>query len=345
MLLGAYEERPDLHLRLLHSRSSSCSARSNHFVTVGHPRTSTWRESSFRDLPLLGDGLLTVDDDYHDRARAIMMPAFHREQIVAASMTTEADLAISPLALGQTSRHLRLDAQPGDGSCWRCSRAGRALRARARLYGIDFQLPLLRGPGSPWRRMTASRKVLDEIVFGEISRRRANPDSHGQDLVGARGEGGEAFSDREIRDQVMTLMFAGHDTSTSTLTFMLHELARHPEALAKLHEEQERVLGATEVPSVDQLERDPTTRHGARRGAAPLPARLDRPRVRVWRLHRAQGRLRQLLLMGQPPHPRGFPDPEAFVPERFTRERRPRAYVPFGGGSRSASASASARPR
>ena len=48
----------------------------------------------------------------------------------------------------------------------------------------------------------------------------------------------------------------GHDTSSSTLTFMLHELARHPGALAKLHEEQERVLGAAGVPSVDQLERE-----------------------------------------------------------------------------------------
>ncbi len=126
-------------------------------------------------------------------------------------------------------------------------------------YGIDFQWRLARGPGSPWRKMTSSRRVLDEIVFGEISRRRAKPDSDRQDilslLVGARGEGGEAFSDREIRDQVMTLMFAGHDTSTSTLTFMLHELSRHPEALARLHEEQDRVLGGA-TPTVDQLERE-----------------------------------------------------------------------------------------
>ena len=204
-------------------------------------------------------------------------------------------------------------------------------------YGIDFQLRLLRGPGSPWRKMTSSRAVLDEIVFGEIARRRADPDSDRQDilslLVGARGEGGEAFSDREIRDQVMTLMFAGHDTSTSTVTFMLHELARHPEALAQpargagpgagRGDADASTSWKSEMPYLDMV---------ARRGAAPLPAGLDRPaprrpRVRVRRLHRAQGRLRQLLLLGQPPHPRGLPRP---------RGLRPRALHPRAQGGAAA---------
>ena len=76
----------------------------NHFVTVGHPENFHWRESSFGDLiPLLGDGLLTIDDDYHDRARAIMMPAFHREQVAAsvAAMATEAEPAIATLPPGE----------------------------------------------------------------------------------------------------------------------------------------------------------------------------------------------------------------------------------------------------
>ena len=54
----------------------------NNYITVSHPENFHWRESSFGDLiPLLGDGLLTIDGAYHDRARRIMMPAFHREQI------------------------------------------------------------------------------------------------------------------------------------------------------------------------------------------------------------------------------------------------------------------------
>ena len=59
----------------------------------------------------------------------------------------------------------------------------------------------------------------------------------------ARDEEGGSYSDRELRDQLMTLLFAGHDTTTSTVTFLFYELARHPAALARVLEENERVLG------------------------------------------------------------------------------------------------------
>src|SRR3954447_17634139 len=106
LLLGAYEEHgPIFSMRLLHSRVVfMLGPEANHFVTVGHPENFHWRESSFGDLiPLLGDGLLTIDDDYHDRARAIMMPAFHREQIAAAvaAMGTEAEAAIAGLPVDE----------------------------------------------------------------------------------------------------------------------------------------------------------------------------------------------------------------------------------------------------
>jgi cytochrome P450 len=364
LLLGAYEEfGPIFTLRLLHSPVVfMLGPEANHFVTVAHPENFHWRESSFGDLiPLLGDGLLTIDEDYHDRARAIMMPAFHREQIEAATaaMTIEADQAIAALPVGEVAdvyewmRNLAmriamrallgLDPDEAGKGATAAFHFERALG----YYGIDFHLRLLRGPGAPWRKMTASRAILDEIVFGEIVRRRANPDSERRDvlslLVGARGDGGEAFTDREIRDQVMTLMFAGHDTSTSTLTFMLHELARHPEVTQRLREEQDRVLGGA-TPTAAQLEREmpyldmvldevlrlyPPAWIGPRRAVrefefggytVPKGAYVN---YCSWASHRI---------------PEVFPEPEAFIPERFTRERKaalPRgAYVPFGGGSR-----------
>jgi retinoid hydroxylase len=364
LLLAAYEEfGPIFTLRLLHSPVVfMLGPEANHFVTVGHPENFHWRESSFGDLiPLLGDGLLTVDEDYHDRARAIMMPAFHREQVEAAAeaMTIEADRAIDALPVGEVidvyewMRNLAmriamralLGLDPDEAG--KGAAAAEHFERALSYYGIDFHLRLLRGPGSPWGKMVRSREVLDEIVFGEITRRRAHPDSERRDilslLVGARGEGGEEFSDREIRDQVMTLMFAGHDTSTSTLTFMLHELARHPEVTRRLHEEQDRVLGDAR-PTAAQLEREmpylemvldevlrlyPPAWIGPRRATAefefggctvPKGAYVN---YCSWASHRL---------------PEVFPEPEAFIPERFTRERKaalPRgAYVPFGGGSR-----------
>ncbi|HEV7615767.1 MAG TPA: cytochrome P450 [Solirubrobacterales bacterium] len=364
LLLEAYEKHgPIFSMRLLHIRSIfMLGPEANHFVTVGHPENFHWRESSFGDLiPLLGDGLLTVDEDYHDRARAIMLPAFHREQIAAMvdAMAAEAAGAIDALPRGgvvdvydwmrnlamRIAMRALLGLDPDEAG--KGAAAAAAFERALHYYGIDFGLRLLRGPGSPWRKLLAARRDLDEIVFAEIAARRANPTGDRRDilslLIGARGEAGEAFTDREIRDQLMTLMFAGHDTSTSTVTFMLHELARHPDVVARLQEEQDRVLGGA-VPTADQLERElpyldmvldevlrlyPPAWIGPRRavkefefGGYTVP-RGAYVNYCSWASHRL---------------PEVFPDPEAFIPERFTRERKaalPRgAYVPFGGGSR-----------
>jgi cytochrome P450 len=364
LLLGGYEDHgPIFSMRMLHIRSIwMLGPEANHYVTVGHPENFHWRESSFGDLiPLLGDGLLTVDDDYHDRARAIMLPAFHREQVEAstAAMVTETEAAIAALAPDtvvdvyawmralamRIAMRALLGLDPDDGG--QGAVAAHHFEAALGFFGIDFALRLVRGPGSPWRRLMASRAVLDRIVYEEIGRRRAAPDSDREDilslLVAARGENGEAFTDREIRDQVMTLMFAGHDTSTSTVTFALYELAHHPDVVERLCAEQDRVLGG-DHPTIDQMERElpyldmvvdevlrlyPPAWIGPRRAVrdfewggyqVPKGAYVN---YCSWASHRL---------------PEVFPEPEAFVPERFTRERKaalPRgAYVPFGGGRR-----------
>jgi cytochrome P450 len=364
LLLEAYEEfGPIFSMRLLHSRVVfMLGPEANHFVTVGQPENFHWRESSFGDLiPLLGDGLLTVDDAFHDRARAIMMPAFHREQVAIATevMSAEAESAIAALPVGgvvdvydwmrnlamRIAMRALLGLDPDEAG--KGAAAAEHFERALGFYGIDFALRLLRGPGSPWRKMNASREVLDEIVFAEIARRRAQPAPGRRDilslLVNVRGEDGDAFSDREIRDQVVTLMFAGHDTSTSTVTFMLHELARHPDILAGLCAEQDEVLGGA-PPTIDQLEREmpyldmvldevlrlyPPAWIGPRRAVRDFEfGGYSVPRGAFvnycsWASHRI---------------PEVFPEPEAFIPERFTRERKaalPRgAYVPFGGGQR-----------
>ena len=162
-------------------------------------------------------------------------------------------------------------------------------------------------------------------------------------LLAATDEDGSALSDQEVRDQAITLMFAGHDTTTSTITFLLYELARHPAALARLQAEQDRVLGGS-LPDATCLERElpelemavdetlrlyPPAWIGPRRaverfefGGHEVPAGAY-VNYSSWASHRL---------------PQVFEDPEAFVPERFERARKtalPRgAYVPFGGGSR-----------
>jgi cytochrome P450 len=364
LLLSLYEEHgPIFSVRLLHSPVIfMLGPEANHFVTVAHPENFHWRESSFGDLiPLLGDGLLTIDDAYHDRAREIMMPAFHREQVAASveAMVAEATPAIERLHLGQVvdvyewmrglamriAMRALLGLDPDEAG--KGAAAAEHFERALGFYGIDFHLRLLRGPGSPWSKMVRSRAVLDEIVYDEIAQRRAAPDETKMDilslLVGVRDEAGEGFADKEIRDQVMTLMFAGHDTSTSTLTFMMHELARHPDVVEKLWEEQDSVLGGA-TPYIDKLEREmpyldtvldevlrlyPPAWIGPRRAVRDFEfnghsvSRGAYVNYCSWASHRI---------------PEVFPEPEAFIPERFTRERKaglPRgAYVPFGGGRR-----------
>jgi cytochrome P450 len=364
LLLSLYEEHgPIFSARLLHHPVIfMIGPEANHFITVAHPENFHWRESSFGDLiPLLGDGLLTIDDAYHDRARAIMMPAFHREQVAAsvAAMVAEATPAIERLRPGKAvdiyewmrgvamriAMRALLGLDPNEAG--KGTVAAEHFERALSYYGTDFHVRLLRGPGSPWSKMTRSRAVLDEIVYGEIAQRRGRPDPEKMDilslLIGVRDEAGEGFTDKEVRDQVMTLMFAGHDTSTSTLTFMMHELARHPDVVARLCEEQDRVLGG-EAPDIDRLEREmpylemvldevlrlyPPAWIGPRRAVRDFEfnghrvARGSYVNYCSWASHRL---------------PEVFPEPEAFIPERFSRERKaalPRgAYVPFGGGRR-----------
>jgi cytochrome P450 len=364
VLMPLYERYgPIFSVRLLHARVVfMLGPEANQFVTVTHPDNFHWREGSFGDLiPLLGDGLLTIDGGYHDRQRRIMMPAFHREQIEAATavMEREAIAAIGALKPGEVvdvyewMRNLAmriamralLGLDPDDGQ--KGTAAARHFERALSFYGTEFHLRLLRGPRTPWRKLVTSRAILDRIVYGEIAERRHRPDPEARDILSllleARDEDGSGLSDEEIRDQVTTLMFAGHDTSTSTLSFLVHELARNPGALRAVQEEQDRVLGGR-APSADELVRElpylemaldetlrlyPPAWIGPRRAVrdfefagrtVPAGAHVN---YCSWASHRI---------------PEVFPDPEAFAPERFERERKaalPRgAYVPFGGGQR-----------
>jgi cytochrome P450 len=364
ILLALYEEYgPIFSVRVLHAKVVwMLGPEANHYITVSHPGNFHWREGSFGDLiPLLGDGLLTIDGAYHDRARRIMMPAFHREKIAAAlaTMEAEADRAIALLRPGEVvdvydwMRNLAmriamralLGLDPDDHGTG--AAAAEHFERALSYYGTDFALRLLRGPGSPWRRLLRSRRILDEIVYGEIARRRGRLGDEGADilslLMSARDEDGSGLSDTEIRDQVMTLMFAGHDTSTSTLSFLVYELARNPGALARLREEQDSVLDGA-APSAEQLERelphlemvvDETLRLYPPAWVGPRRAIRD---FEFAGYHVPEGAYVNYSSWASHRIPEVFPDPELFQPERFERERKtalPRgAYIPFGGGSR-----------
>ncbi|MEJ7750221.1 MAG: cytochrome P450 [Thermoleophilaceae bacterium] len=364
VLLEAYERYgPVFSVRVLHRlQVFLLGPEANHFVTVSGAENFVWREGGMGELePLLGDGLLTTDGAYHRRARLAMLPAFHRDHVAGQvqMMVDETEAALSHWAHRSTidvyawARQLAmriamralLGLDPDDGDTG--ATAAREFERALHFYGTEYALRVLRGPGSPWWRMHRARAVLDAIVLGEIERRRRG-DGEGDDvlsmLLGAADEQGNPLSDREVRDQAVTLLFAGHDTSTSTISFLLHELARHPHELALLVAEQDEVLGGSPPGAADLTGRMPRLEMVLDEVLRLYPPAWIGPRRSVtdFELHGVHvpgGAFVNYCSWASHRLPEVFSDPESFSPDRFAPERKaalPKgAYVPFGGGSRS----------
>lgn len=365
ILLDAYERfGPVFTLRIFHGFVVfMLGPAANHYITVSHASNFIWRESHFRDLTaLMGDGLLTTDGEFHRRSRLIMLPAFHKEQIASSIdvMKSETNAALEQIRPGQRfdlylwTRALALriamralfGLDPDGGRAKEIDAAGLFEEALS-FYSTPYPARMLRGPRTPWAKLMNASKRLNGMIFAEIRERRASGE-RGLDvlslLLDATDDEGAALSDRQIRDEVMTLLFAGHDTTTSTISFMFHELGKHEDVTRRLRAEQDEILAGRDLEAADlngsslprlemaleeTLRMYPPAWIGPRRSIQPFEFEgVSVPgeayvNYSSWASHRL---------------PEVFPQPEKFIPERFTPEGRaamPKgAYIPFGGGSR-----------
>jgi cytochrome P450 len=363
-LLLDHERRfgPVFTIRLLHEPIVwAIGAEVNHQILVTDFDSFQWREGRFADLwPLLGDGLLNTDGAYHREFRMLLLPAFHREHIAAVAETMveqalgaaealqeghEVEIYgwVRELAMGIALRVL-LGMEATEG---REQTLAAAFEASLAIHGEPVALQMLPAPRTPLARAIAARRTLDLAVRAEIDERRRRGDSGGGVLgllLGATDNGGAPLSASVVRDQAITLLFAGHDTTTTTFTFLVHELGRNPHAREAVEAELDRVLGprnptAAELdgqalPVLERslketLRRYPPAWVGPRRttrdvtlGGVQIPAEIG-VHYCSWATHHL---------------PQLYPDPFRFDPDRFLPEREatlPRgAYVPFGGGSR-----------
>ncbi len=199
------------------------------------------------------------------------------------------------------------------------------------------------GPLSPWGRFLRAKRDLDTFLFAEFARRRADSSAPRDDvlslLLAARYEDGEPMRDEELRDQMMTLLFAGHDTTATSLAFAFHNILRHPEVLERLREELVRVVGAGPlVPEhVGKLEYlDATVKETLRLNPiiSEVGRVLARPmRIGGWDLPAGVVAAPCIYLAHR--RPDVWPEPERFDPERFIGRRpSPYEFFPFGGGVR-----------
>ena len=245
-LLLEHERRfgPVFTIRLLHEPIVwAIGAEVNHQILVSDFDAFSWREGRFADLwPLLGDGMLNIDGAYHRDFRMLMLPAFHREYVtgVAETMIEEAVAASESLVEGEVleiyhwARELALRiALRGllglDITGGREQPIAQAFEESLAIHGEPVLLQLLPAPGTPLARAIAARKRLDAHVRAEIDERRRRGDP-GRGVLGlllaATDDAGSPLPAGVVRDQAVTLLFAGHDTTTTTFTFLLHELGR-----------------------------------------------------------------------------------------------------------------------
>jgi cytochrome P450 len=213
--------------------------------------------------------------------------------------------------------------------------------------------------GSPWtlpdwlplpekRRKRWAMRRLDETVRRFISERRSSGLDRGDLLsmlllaADEEGDGGR-FTDEQARDQSMTLLIAGHDTTAAGLTWLFYCLARQPQAAALVHQELDAVLGGRE-PTADDLPRLNHTERAVKETLRLYPPayalfmRQALADVEVAGYTLPRNSLVQLFPYVCQRDPRWFPEPETFDPDRFLPERQrtlpPFAYFPFGGGPR-----------
>ncbi len=305
----------------------------------------------------LGNGLLTSDGSFWKRQRRLAAPAFHARRIEAYAATM-VDYTLKTLdgwrdgALLDISREMTrttmlivartlFDADvAGD-----VERVGQAMEVIQR-YAGDKAPPLPPWVPTPMElRARRACRDLDDIIYAIIRQRRASGEDRG-DLLSmlllARDERGDYMSDRQARDEAVTLFLAGHETTANTLNWTWYLLAQHPEVEAKLHAELDAAL-AGRPPTLADLERLPYTEMVIKESLRLYPpawgfGRLAVADVEIGGYMIPAGSSVGILSYFTHRHPDYWDEPERFWPERFSPENEARihkyAYIPFGGGPR-----------
>jgi cytochrome P450 len=309
---------------------------------------------------LLGNGLLTSEGDFWRRQRRLAQPAFHRQRIGAYGevMVEYTTRLMSSWREGEVRdihrEMMRLTLEIVVKTLFNADVSGdaekvaRVLEKIVQPFASQATLKWIldnRLPTPTHRRFNQAAREIDEIVYRIIGERRSSGSDEGDllsMLLAAHDEDGSQMTDRQLRDEVMTIFLAGHETTALTLSWVWYLLAKNPEVERKFHEELDEVLNGR-LPTVDDLPLLKYTEMIAKEsmrlyppayglGRQPLEdceiggylvPRKSQVFMFPWALHR---------------DPRFFEEPQSFRPDRwteaFTNSLPKYAYFPFGGGPR-----------
>jgi cytochrome P450 len=300
--------------------------------------------------PALGpNSVLTLDDAPHMQQRKLLLPPFHGERVRGYGElireTTRKQMETWPVgetfALRPHTQRITLAvimrAVFGVHDEERLVRFEALIEDFSRRVGLITTFPAMRrnlGPWSPWPRFLRSREALDEFIYEEIGLRRAEVEAgeEGHDdvlslLLQARHDDGSPMSDEELRDELVTVLGAGHETTATGLAWAMERLLRTPRVLGKLRES----LAAGEDDYIDATVKE-TLR--ARPVIVDIGRKLTAP-VQIGGYELAKGSFVLAAIAALHYREDLFPNPEEFRPERFLEEKADNyAWIPFGGGVR-----------
>ncbi len=313
--------------------------------------------------PLLGrQNLILLSGNEHRRRRQLVMPPFHGERLKAygeiiqnlthevIEQWSQTDSLNVRDAMQKITMGVILQAVFGLNKGERYDRLQTLLSQRLNmtdspLASLLLFIPWLRkdyGSWSPGAKIEQLKQETDRLLFAEIQERRANPDPDRVDILSlllmAEDEDGNGLSDQDLRDELMTLLVAGHETTATALTWAMYWIHSLPEVKQKLLSDLDEVSGSNHPSSFLKLDYLSALCNETLRihpvAMLTFPRRVQEP-MEMCGCHLEPG----MLLMGSIYllHQREdlYPQPKQFRPERFLeRQFSPYEFMPFGGGVR-----------
>ena len=322
-------------------------------VFAGDPRIFHAGEANSMLSGLLGDSsLLVIDDDVHRDRRRLMLPPFHRDA-VARQAGLMAEIAAANIAGWPVGTSFAAAPKMSEITLEVILQTVIGATDAARLAALREVMPRLLSVGPwetlalakpdllrrrPWRGLRRRIAAADDLLHAEIADRRADPNLAARTdvlamLVRAADEDGRAMTDRELRDQLMTLLVAGHDTTATGLAWALERLTRHPAVLAK-------AVQAAESSAAGDPAGDEYLDALAKETLRIRPVVFDVGRVLTESVDVAGYRLPAGVMVAPGiglvhASPALYPDPDRFDPGRMLGATlSPTTWLPFGGGNR-----------
>ncbi|MBJ7348592.1 MAG: cytochrome P450 [Thermoleophilaceae bacterium] len=321
-------------------------------IFTGDPNVLQAGKANFVLAPLVGEqSILLLDGERHLRQRKLLLPPFHGERMRAYvdEIAEVADAAIDQWREGEevitrdVTQSVTLDIILR--IVFGIRDEARAARFRERMvviepntiYRVIAMAPLARILGrTVSRRVEAFKKSLDhfdEMIYDEIALRRADPDSAGYDdilslLLEARDEDGEGLSDLELRDELVTLVVAGHETTATSLAWTIELLLRNPLVMERARAEANLGEPSEYIDAVikESLRLRPII---------PMVVRVLAEPFTVGGYELPEGTVASPNIYLAHHNPDTYPDPYEFRPERFIGvQPESSSWLPFGGGIR-----------